>query len=416
MPSQIEPLFDRIDTWLEDLRATKQASAPKTQQRSKKAAPAGVGKTSHPSDDVDNNTHNTPYGERYSENERDVKADVPASVDESEEGLGADEDKVMPNIGVNQAATGEEPSVERDFKGDKDDGTTSHPADAEDVGEKYSSYDLPRLLKTAEDKANALLADIGNGLFVSQPSKPAAPKPAAKQASASVTQNAQAVQQQLVNGYNQAAAAGVAENQLTEADLEKMASAFIAQTMQDADRDADLVGAYFTTWYTKKAEGEEEGGEAPPAEAGGASPEAPPPPGMPPADGGMPPMPPGAGAGAPGDAGMPPPDAGAGDAGGGDPLAALGAATQDAQPSAGDKEKALQDLAMALQELGLSEDQLAQLAQAHGAGDEGQKMASAVIAYKRSGKFSFSGAPKTAAEKRSRAMIKDYVRDLTGLK
>jgi len=419
MPSQTQPLFEQIDTWLVGLQQTKAASAPKPGTKANKpgqvkaAGPSGMGKTTHPSEKIDNNTHETPYGERYSENERDVKADVPANVEEAPEGMNADEDKVMPNIGLHQSATGEDSSIETEkCKGDKDDGTTSHPADAEDIGEKYSSYTRPQLLKAAEDKANKLLADIANGFYTTPTAAPA--QPTNKQASTQPASTPPAAA--AAAGYQTAAAA--AEPQLTEADLQKMAATFIEQTIRDADLDADLVGSYFTSWRQKRAAGE----ELPPPEEGGGGGEVPPP-GMPPMAGGMPPEagPPGAGAeGPPPGAGAegPPPDM-AGGGGGGDPLAALGAAAQDASPGQGDKEQALHDLIMALQELGIDESQLAAMAQEQGpegAPEKAAALAKAATAYKRAGKFEFSGPPKTAREKRSRALIKDYVRELAGLK
>lgn len=149
--------------------------------------------------------------------------------------------------------------------------------------------------------------------------------------------------------------------------------------------------------------------------------------GMPPGAGGMPPGA-DAGAGGPpavdasgggaGAAGGMPPDAGGGPGGGGDPLAALGAATADSAPSAGDKEQALQDLVMAIQELGIDPAQLAQLAQQggdEGKADEGAKLASAAVKFKRSGKFRFTEA-KTAQERKRRDLIKDYVMEIAGLK
>lgn len=426
MPSQTKPLFEQLDTWLQELQEVKAAAAPKPAGQTKQAGPSGMGKTTHPSEKVDDNTHETPEGARYRENASDVKEDVPANVEEADTKM--DEDRVMPNIGTQQAATGEQTSVERDFKGTKDDGTTSHPADAEDTGEKYSSVSLPKLLKLAEDKANSLLADIGNGLFATGQVTPQNTQTQNKQAAAPKPQQPAATSADVANGYNTAAAAAVDENT-----LQKLAADFIQQTIKDADLDADLVGSYLTSWRQKKAAGggaEEEGGE------GGM------PPGMDPAmmaamgggGGGMPPgaggMPPGADAGAGGPpavdasgggagaAGGMPPDAGGGPGGGGDPLAALGAATADSAPSAGDKEQALQDLVMAIQELGIDPAQLAQLAQQggdEGKADEGAKLASAAVKFKRSGKFRFTEA-KTAQERKRRDLIKDYVMEIAGLK
>lgn len=415
MPSQTKPLFEQLDTWLQELQDVKAASAkPITKQ----AGPPGMGKTTHPSEKVDDNTHETPEGARYSENTSDVKKDVPANVEEADTKM--DEDKVMPNIGTQQSATGEQPSVEDDYKGTKDDGTTSHPADAEDVGEKYSSVALPKLLKLAESKAHALLADIGNGLFgapatYAQNKQAAAPPPPPSDPATA-----------MASGYNTAASAGV-----DEGTLQKLAADFIQNTIRDADLDADLVGSYFVSWHQKKAAGggpeeDDNGGPVDPAAlaaAGGG--------GGPPIGGGMPP---GAGGMPPGAGGMPPggppvvdatggpggaaPDAAGGPGGGGDPLAALSAAGADATPSASDKEQAIHDLLMAMQELGIDPSELAQMAQQggdEGKADEGAKLAAAAVKFQRAGKFQIREA-KTAEERKRRDLIKDYVMEIAGLK
>jgi hypothetical protein len=421
MPSQTKPLFEQLDTWMTELQEIKTAAAPKPSGQTKTAGPSGMGKTTHPSEKVENNTHNAPEGARYRENESDVKKDVPANVEEASDKM--DEDRVMPNIGTQQAATGEQTSVERDFKGNKDDGTTSHPADAEDVGEKYSAAPLPKLLKMAEDKANALLADIGNGLFAA-PNQSQASAQQHKQAGVN-----QAPAQQnpgnLAAGYATAATAGP----VNEQQLQKFAADFIEQTVRDADLDADLVGAYLTSWQQKVA-AEDEDGPKPPLPGGDEGGEGGPGGGdMPPP--GMPPMAMGGGPGGPGGGGMPldaggggmppgggmSPDAAGGGPAGADPLSALNAAAGDSAPSAGDKHQALQDLLMALQELGIDPSQLADLSQQAGpeAADKGAKLASAAIAFQRSGRFRFAEA-KTAQQRKNRDMIKDYVMEIAGLK
>ena len=91
---------------------------------------------------------------------------------------------------------------------------------------------------------------------------------------------------------------------------------------------------------------------------------------------------------------------------------------------------------MALQELGINPEELAQMAAGGGAGGgppmggpppdamggppvdpaaEGAKLASAVKNFKRAGKFRYEEA-KTAAQRQARDQIKDYIRELTGTK
>ncbi len=414
MPST-RPLFNQISDWLTEIESVKTASAKKPQPSKavvKKANPSGMGETSHPSEDVEDSTHPEQTGSRYEENATDVKRDVPGtSVDETDVGSGGSQDDKQFNIGTNQSATGEDPSVEDDYKSDKDDSGTSHPANADDVGEKYSSMKLDQLLKVAEHKANELLADLANG--VGAPTAPQ--KTAAAQPKQTFPAKSTQTQPSPVD-------AGV--KVASQLDMDKFASDMIAQTIKDADLDADLVGSYLHAYYqTKQAEGE----DAPPPEEGPPAEEAPPEEG-PPAEGGAPTeggggdvlAALGAGGGMGGDPaamGGPPGDPAAGGMPpGGDPAAAGG------PPGAGGgmgEEQALQELVMALQELGISPDELAQMAQgagaAPGAAPEGAKLASAAKRYKLSGRAKFEEA-KSAAQREVRNQIKDYLREITGLK
>lgn len=449
MPATTRPLFERIDSWLQEIDNTKTAAAKPAPAKkiagTKKASPAGMGETSHPSEGVDNNTQDEETGARYDENSADVKKDVPGqSVDATDPKSGGDQDSKQFNIGTTQSATGEQPSVEDDYKSDKDDPGTEHPMNADDVGEKYSAMSLKNLLKVAENKANNILADLAvdvakdNTQTVQQKAaavKAAAPAPAQKSPVSATA------------GYDAAT---------LSANMEKVAADFIAQTIRDADLDADLVGAYCHSYYNgrmKRAADESVEGESHED----------------PAAGGEGPPPEGAGEGGEG-----------GEGGGADVLGALGAAGADAPPMGGDgggdpgaggaggpgggmsQEQALQELAMALQELGISPEELAQLAQQSGGagggmggamgggmggppggamgggmgggmaagppmggaggeptgpppGAEGAKLASAVKRFKLAGKFKVEEA-KTAAQRQARDQIKDYIREITGTK
>lgn len=116
-----------------------------------------AGASSHPSANVDNDGQAATEGARSSEYEADIKKQQGAlAVDNtpemSQEGR---QDDVQLNIGTNAAATGEDPSAEKDYKGTKDDPGTTHPAKTND-GEKYSSVSF----KEARDRAGALGNDI----------------------------------------------------------------------------------------------------------------------------------------------------------------------------------------------------------------------------------------------------------------
>lgn len=250
---------------------------------SAKQDPGGYqGGSDHPSARAASNVQKTPLGSRAKENETDVKHDHPgAGVDNTSEGSGGTQDDKQLNIGTNQSATGEDPSVEDDYKGTKEDkkegdrGGTQHPANAEDVGGKYASHSFADLTKVAYTKMNELLADVANGQ---------APVNVAKQA------------------YSQAA--GIAQPAPSDQEKQAAAQAIIEQTIVDARLNADLVGEFLTK-YSEKYAGLLKGG-ATDGPMGGA---------MEGEDdgGGGPPMGPAAAAGA----GAPPPDAGGGDPGAG---------------------------------------------------------------------------------------------------
>ncbi len=451
MPSTINtPLFDTVGRWLTEVNTAKTAAAvpAKNKAGEKQAGPSGLGKSTHPTEDVDDNTQDKETGERYEENSRDVKQDVPGNaVDEHTPGSGGSQDDKQYNIGTNQSAVGEDPSVEDDYKGDKDDPGTGHPADAEDTGEKYSSMTIDDLLKTASAQANSLLADFAVSTEQSKTTKEAKTVASTKKVKEpAATGGMPVAPNPIVNTQTKAAAnAGYDVASQVQNDsilLEKIAADTIARTIKDADTDADLVGAYLQSYAQTRVKLAEEGeGEEPKTEEGGGGEESPP---TMPADAGA-----GAGdvLGALGSAGesAPPVDAGAPPGGG------LGG--EGGGSGAMSVEQALQELGMALQESGMSPDQFLQLVQGAGGGGgaggpppggdlgaggpppgggmggpppmppmppagpegaaEGAKLASAVKQFMRSGKFKIEEA-KTAAQRQVRDQIKDYIRELTG--
>lgn len=422
------PLFEQIDSWLKEIDTTKTASAKKPAATSKKAGtkvagPSGMGETKHPSESVDDNTQPEETGARFKENTEDIEKDIgPPSVD-STSGSGGDQDSKQYNIGTTQSAVGEDPSVEDDYKGSKDDPGTTHPADAESTGEKYSSMNIKKLMKVAESRANELLVELSKGLPIQAP------------ITATVQQKVADVKTAVakVTAPQAAANAGVVTAAQTNAEYEKMAAAFVAKTIKDADLDADLVGSFLYSYkqsLQKKAaddEPDEEGkppADAPEDMAGGGDPTA----GAGPGGGGgdvlsalgAGGMGGGAGAGGPpmgggGDlagAAMPPEAAGGmGGGAGGDPGAAGG------QPPV-DHDTAMKILTEVMGDLGLTPDDLMQLTQGAGAppgaAPEGAKLATAVKAFKLAGKYDRHD-PKLAQYKSAREQIKDYVREICGL-
>ena len=311
-------LFDSLRALTDDIQTTKIAAAlPRSGQEKRSEGPTPSdpggyqGPSTHPVAKVDNNAQEAKEGARSSENTADVKADNPgASVDATAEATpgSANQDKQMPNIGTQQSATGEDPSVEDNYKGGKDDPGSSHPARTDNSsldGHKYASVTFKEAHARSTALANSLLADLANG-FGSQLQKvagtttqPVVPQPAvpSQPVAAQQPQRTKEAADEIQAGYELAAALGI-QKQAAVAGVEET----IAVTIRDAQHDAGLFGDYYSTFLKQAIAGDEESGEdhSKPGDMtsgkGG--------------DGGAPP-------GGPG-------EAGGGGGGGGDPLAALG--------------------------------------------------------------------------------------------
>lgn len=413
-------LFAQLNALAEEISQTAEKVAAAKSAAPVPADPGGYqGATSHPSAHVDNNVQKATTGARAAEYEADVKKQqgalaVDNTAEMSQEGR---QDDVQLNIGTNAAATGEDPAAEKDYKGTKDDPGTAHPAKAND-GEKYSAVTFKEAHAKCSNLGNEILADLVNfGSAAVEEKAAAMPEFIQKKIDAKKENKGELKGDQhkldvdgdgkiegsdlsslrndkeaaFAAGYELAAALG-----LDKAAAEASVRDVCANTLREADDMADL----FVGFYTAKtagadpteeaAEGEDhsaasdvESGEAGPAAAGGAvSPEA--------LMGGE--MPPEAAAGG--------------------------------EPS---HEEALQELAMALQELGISPEELmAGLAGGDGgmggaeampapkmaAAQELGTIGAAVAEFKRSGRFEI----KEARTKRSRELrdnMKAYVRELT---
>lgn len=153
-------LFAQLNALAEEIsQSSVKSAAEKKAEGGPTPADPGTytGASSHPTAHVDNNVQKAETGARASEYEADIKKQQGAlAVDNTPEmSYEGRQDEVQQNIGTSVAATGEDPAAEKDFKGDKDDPGTSHPAKAND-GEKYSSVTF----KQARDRAAALGNDI----------------------------------------------------------------------------------------------------------------------------------------------------------------------------------------------------------------------------------------------------------------
>ncbi len=468
-------MFSVLRSLAQDIGREKAAAANPAKPTVKQADgptpkdPGGYqGASSHPSAKIDNNVQNSSTGARSSENTSDMKADQGApGVDstpeaKNQEGSGSQDEQQL-NIGTQQSATGEDASVEDDYKGDKDDPGTSHPMKAS-IGEKYGQVKFAEAKRLATEYANDILADLTNGfgeqLFNKQaaakpaatpapaaavPASAATPTPASNPASQTLLEKAAAAvkspQAPAMNaGYELAAALGV-----KQAEAQANVAACLESTIADAELDATLFANYYRPLLKKAGykfagdETETDNGEDHGAGAADT----------------------GSGAGGGGDSAAPPAGGAEGGAGGGDSLgdllggggdpggmAGAGGPPPDAGGGGGlggpDKTMALQQLVAALMELGISPEELASASapppspaggapggsalggapppdagMGGGGGgappmSEGMKLASVAKAFQRSGKFAFAPAMPGTPERELRDEIKGYVLEQLG--
>jgi hypothetical protein len=428
--AQLNALAEEISQNAEKVAAAKSASPVP-------ADPGGYqGASSHPSAHVDNDVQKATTGARAAEYEADVKKQQGAlAVDNtpemSQEGR---QDEVQQNIGTTVAATGEDPAAEKDYKGTKDDPGTSHPAKAND-GEKYSSVTFKQAHANCSSLGNEILADLINFGTDQLAGEKAAGMPPAFLANIKkkkpegddkgelkgdqheidvnndkkiTSSDFEALRKESAfsAGYELAAALGL-DKQAAEANVRDVC----ANTLREADEMADL----FVGFFTAKQAGADPTEEAAEGEDHSA--------------------PDDVGSGEGGEA--------AGDAGGMEAMmgggGGEGAGLEAAPPS---EDEALQELAMALQELGIPPEALLQGLSGGGEGGDpaaamggdpaaamgGDPMAmggapkmaaanelktigNAVVNFQRSGNFQIKEA-RTKRARQLRDIMKDHVREL----
>lgn len=164
MPQMKRSLFAQLNALAEEISSGAVKAAAEKSAAPVPSDPGGyAGASTHPSAHADNSGQAASTGARASEYEADVKKQQGAvSVDNtpemSQEGR---QDEVQLNIGTNVKATGEDPSAEKDYKGDKDDPGTTHPAKASD-GEKYSAVSFKEAHSLCSTLGNDILAHLIN--------------------------------------------------------------------------------------------------------------------------------------------------------------------------------------------------------------------------------------------------------------
>lgn len=171
-----------------------------------------LGKTEHPSEDVDDNTHDVEEGERSSENEKDVKKHLKgghntSNTDDAKaasvreilkkyqkiaESVVRDAEEAATDGGMKVTPTGEDPENETEsVKSTKDDPGTDHPANTENSelnGGKYASaYEnmpLEQLASLFKSAAERICVQIANMDLEAAHAKQAADYWAAQEAAA----------------------------------------------------------------------------------------------------------------------------------------------------------------------------------------------------------------------------------------
>lgn len=413
-------LFDSLTKLATDIRREKGASGPIP------ADPETAGgKSEHPTAKIDNNGAHIHEGARAAENEKDVKdAEGPASVNNAQHKTNRTQDAVQLNIGANQTATGEDPSVEDDYKDKKYDPGTTLAARAGE--EKYASAKVSELSAFCDVLGNKILADLANGKSVKSASAPATASATQNAVGAAIEKAAAAAHagklaqdnpavtnQDLRDGYALAAQLG-----LDKAAAQQLVAESTRASIADAQLDADLFAEYWHNYLAKQAN-DMDAEEVPAEDTAPAGEEVP---AEPPAGGPMSAEPAGAGGASLGDM----------LGGGADPLDQPGGA-----PDALSEDAALEELVAALVEMGVTPEMLEQaggggmppgdemglVSGAPPVGDpaaggippeEGLKLARAVRQYQRSGRFQVKTAAAGTSRRAVRDKMKSYVRELMG--
>jgi hypothetical protein len=156
-------LFAQLNALADEISQSTKAAAEKVAGPTPSDPGGYQGASSHPTTSVDNNVQNADTGARAAEYETDIKKQQGAlSVDNapemSQEGR---QNEVQLNINTNAKSTGEDPAAEKDFKGTKDDPGTTSPVKAND-GEKYSSASFKEARNHCGNLGNDILANLIN--------------------------------------------------------------------------------------------------------------------------------------------------------------------------------------------------------------------------------------------------------------
>lgn len=157
-------LFAQLNALAEEISQSSVKAAAEKKAGPVPSDPGGYqGASSHPSVSVGNDVQDAPEGDRAREYEADIKDQQGALAVDNTPEMSQDgrQDDVQLNINTNAKATGEDPAAEKDYKGTKDDPGTSHPAKTND-GEKYSSVSFKEARNQCSNLGNDILANLIN--------------------------------------------------------------------------------------------------------------------------------------------------------------------------------------------------------------------------------------------------------------
>lgn len=375
-----------------------------------------LGTTTHPIDSIPDRSSEPSRGSGDAQDSKDMKEKGPTHT----EGRGVvnetgTQESAQTQLGLRKSETGNDPSVEQGYKTTSLDPGSTHPAraDNESIGTKYASLSNSQLSDLHDSLANSILADLVNSKQASVTvghTKAASPRVADKDFAA---------------GYELAQQLGLQKNA-----AEKYVADVSEGIIRDALTDADNFGSFYTAYLQKVATDETDSENSESGDAEYPEKEYSESAGPPAAQGE--------------ESGLSLGDV-LSQTAGSDPAADMAA---QGAPS---DEQALTELVSALQELGISPEELMQASQESGGGmggdpaamgvdpaamggdpaamggmpmapammggmppaeaampTEGVKLASAAKAFKRSGKWQF----KTAAAGSNSRIVRDHLKQI----
>ncbi|MDD5658170.1 MAG: hypothetical protein PHF00_13045 [Elusimicrobia bacterium] len=280
MSSKSASVVQTIDAFL-----TEVASARRKTAEANTEAGGYQGNSTHPSTQVEDRTDDAQEGSRSQENTSDVKDQEGAiSVDSTSTSINQGQDEAQMNLGTQQSATGEDPSVETESaKGGKEDGgtrdgKTTHPArtdnDSLDGGKYATAQRVLQGIKEAQELGVRLVSRIANeahGAVQAQAAKMACNASCGAKGGKPQTKEKEAPKPPFPDKAAETAAADTAGYTLASAvQLDKEAAeaalvADLAYTYQEA-RNAATKTAEFLDSFFRRLKEAEEAQEPPPEE------------------------------------------------------------------------------------------------------------------------------------------------------